>query len=197
MNRIFNLILLMAVVVVGTAFINKRADKYTLDVQKSKISWQADKIVGSGHKGEIPFTSGSLLVEKEALVGGDFVANVDGLKITGESNPGRLEGHLKNEDFFETNKYPTATFKITKVAYSSKDKATVTGDLTIKGITNAISFPATIHSSAQQIHAVAEGIKIDRTKFNVKYRSGSFFSDLGDKAIKDEFTLDIELVAKK
>lgn len=182
-----------------TAFTWKRADKYTLNIEKSKIIWQGGRVVGGDHKGEIPFKSGSFIVEKDALAGGEFVADVNAIKVTDLEGSGaeRLTGHLKNEDFFETAKYPNANFKITKVAYTGKDQATITGNLTIKDVTKPITFPATVHTSAQQVHAVAKGIKIDRTQYNVKYRSGNFFSGLGDKAINDEFTLDIEILATK
>lgn len=200
MKRIINLNLMLALVIVSmAAFTWTRADKYVLDVEKSKIIWQGGRVVGGDHKGEIPFKSGSFLVESEALKGGEFVADVNAIKVTDVEGSGaeRLTNHLKNEDFFETEKYPNAGFKITKVAYTGKDQATVTGDLTIKDVTKSITFPATVHTSAQQVHAVAKGIKIDRTQYNVKYRSGNFFSGLGDRAINDEFTLDIEILAKK
>lgn len=192
-------ILLVLIVVCTAAFTWKKEDKYVLDVQKSKIEWQGGKIIGGDHKGEIPLTSGSFIVENNSLVGGDFLADVNGLKVTDLSGSGadRLAGHLKNQDFFETEKYPTASFKITKAVYSGKDQATITGDLTIKGVTKPVAFPATIHITDSQVHALAKGVKIDRTQFNVKYRSGNFVAGLGDKAIKDEFTLDIELFASK
>lgn len=192
-------LLLALLVICMTAFTWKKADKYILDIQKSKITWQAGKIVGGDHKGEIPFASGSFLAEDKALVGGEFLADVNGLKVTDLSGSGaeRLAGHLKNQDFFETDKHPTARFKIATVTYNGKEQATITGNLTIKDITKPLTFTASVHVTDNQIHAVAQGVKVDRTQYNVKYRSGNFFSDLGDKAIKDEFTLDIELFASK
>src|SRR5690606_24220128 len=104
--------------------------------------------------------------------------------------------HLKNEDFFDAPKFPEATFDIAKVSGSGNDLS-VTGRLTIKGITKSVTFPAVVHQSGNTVHATAKGVKIDRTQFDIKYRSGNFFSGLGDRAISDEFQLDIELVAAK
>jgi polyisoprenoid-binding protein YceI len=110
----------------------------------------------------------------------------------------RLEGHLKADDFFGVEKFPTANFVITKVTpAAAAGKLTVSGNLTIKGITKPISFPATLAVKGNSLSAVAKGVKVDRTKYDIRYGSKSFFDSIGDKAIDDEFTLDITLVASK
>ena len=105
----------------------------------------------------------------------------------------RLESHLKSDDFFSTEKYPKATFVATKVESKGGDQYLVKGNLTIKGITNEIEFPATIQISSGQVAAKAK-ILVDRTKFDIKFRSGNFFENLGDKAIEDNFELNVDLV---
>jgi polyisoprenoid-binding protein YceI len=110
----------------------------------------------------------------------------------GEGNA-KLEGHLKSDDFFSTDKNPTAKFVTSKIESKGGDQYIVKGSLTVKGITNEIEFPATIQVSNGQINAKAK-ILVDRTKFDIKFRSGNFFQNLGDKAIEDNFELDVDLV---
>jgi polyisoprenoid-binding protein YceI len=102
---------------------------------------------------------------------------------------GKLEGHLKSDDFFGVEKYPTATLVFTDVKTSGKNAYDVTGDLTIKGKTNPVSFKISIYGSK-----ATASIKVDRTKYDVKYGSASFFDGLKDKAIYDEFDLVSDLV---
>lgn len=108
----------------------------------------------------------------------------------------RLLNHLKSDDFFSVEKHPNATFVITSVKKKSGSTHDITGNLTIKGITQPVTFPAEVVVNGSQLNAKAT-ITIDRTKFDIKYRSKSFFENLGDKTIYDEFTLDVELVATK
>ncbi|MNL45964.1 hypothetical protein D3C87_1686450 [compost metagenome] len=109
----------------------------------------------------------------------------------------KLEGHLKADDFFGADKFATSTFVIKKVVSAGK-QLNVTGDLTIKGITNSITFPANVAWNADgSVTAVAEKVIVDRTKYGIKYRSKGMFPDVGDKMIYDDFELSIKLVAKK
>ena len=105
---------------------------------------------------------------------------------------GKLEGHLKSDDFFGVQNFPAATLKITKVK-AKGDGYNVMADLTIKGITEPVEFMATVKEKDGMIHAMSD-IKIDRSKYNVRYGSNSFFDNLGDKAIYDEFDLSVNLV---
>ena len=110
----------------------------------------------------------------------------------------RLEGHLKADDFFGVDKFATSTFTIKKVTPGTGNNVTVSGDLTIKGITNAASFPATVVWNADgSVTATADKIIVDRTKYGIKFRSKGMFPDVGDKMIYDEFELAIKLIAKK
>ncbi|MFM2285794.1 MAG: hypothetical protein RLZZ543_1291 [Bacteroidota bacterium] len=111
----------------------------------------------------------------------------------------KLLGHLKSDDFFSVEKNPEAQFEIVKVEAASDaasgNNSTVTGNLTIKGIAKSITFPANITIEPAQLTAKAE-FNIDRTEWDIKYGSGKFFQDLGDKMINDEFTVKFNLTAK-
>ena len=113
------------------------------------------------------------------------------------SDSEKLTGHLKTEDFFSVEKNPTSKFEITKVTAAGTDRINVTGNLTIKGITEAITFPATVKKEGNSLVAVAKNVMVNRAKYDIRYGSKSFFNDIGNKAIDDEFELSINLVAKK
>ncbi len=186
-------LLLATFVAIFTVFTAK-AQTCKVDTQKSTIEWVGRKVTGA-HSGTLKFASGSLNYNG-SLKGGSFVIDVNSIKVTdiqGEM-ASKLEGHLKNDDFFATDKYPTAQFVITKLANGNK---TVIGNLTIKGITHEISFPAVVTLKSGVLTATAKGVKVDRTKYDIKYGSKSFFDSLGDKAIDNEFELNIHLVATK
>jgi len=166
-------------------------DQYKVDADKSKLTWIGKKVTGQ-HSGSITIAEGSLTVKSKKVTGGSFV--IDMTSITDIDNSERLVGHLKSDDFFSTEKHPKATFVITKIVPAEKDQYTVKGNLTIKGITNEVEFSATIQQLDKQITAKAK-ILVDRTKFDIKFRSGNFFENLGDKAIEDNFELSVELFA--
>lgn len=163
---------------------------YKIDNQKSKITWTGKKVTGQ-HTGTISLAEGSFTFKDNKISGGSFV--IDMLTLKDSEGNERLEGHLKSDDFFSTEKNPTAAFIISKIDPKGTDQYAVKGNLTIKGITQEIEFPATIRISNGQINAKAV-ILVDRTKFDIKFRSGNFFQNLGDKAIEDNFELNVDLV---
>lgn len=181
----------------------KAADKsYKVQPQLSTLGWVGKKVTGQ-HNGTIQFKDGEVLVRGNQIVGGTFTVDMNSLKVEdlkdAEYN-GKLVGHLRSEDFFSIDKNPTSTFKITKVTPLKGDaagnNATITGDLTIKGITKPVSFPAKV--GVKNGMASASGTAtIDRTKFDIKYGSKSFFESIGDKAIYDTFDLTFNIIAKK
>ncbi len=177
----------------------KPADEvYKVDVTKSKIEWIGKKVAGE-HKGMVNISGGTLTTSGKALKGGKFDIDMNSIIVTdlkGESN-GKLLGHLKSDDFFSVAKSPISKFEITKVTASGADNVVITGNLTIKGITNEVTFPASVKQQKGVIVAVANGVKVNRTKFDIKYGSKSFFEGIADKAIDDDFELNINLVAKK
>jgi polyisoprenoid-binding protein YceI len=179
----------------------KKAVSLKADLQKSSIEWFAKKVTGE-HNGTVKLSNGGLDVEAGKLKGGSFeidMTSITVVDLTDADYNAKLTNHLKSDDFFSVEKNPKAVFKITKAApighaKTGENNYTITGDLTIKGITNSLTFPAKVNISGSQADATAK-FDIDRTKYDVKFRSGKFFENLGDKMIYDNFTIDLKLVA--
>jgi polyisoprenoid-binding protein YceI len=163
--------------------------KKELKVKESNVTWKGYKVTGS-HEGTINLIEGMLLFEDDALSGGNFNIDMTSINVTDlEAGRGKekLEGHLKSDDFFGTENHANATLTITEV--NGKDGLyNVTGDLMIKGKTNAITFEMSVNDNV----AVAK-LKVDRTKYGIKYGSASFIDGLKDKAISDEFDLNVTM----
>lgn len=165
-------------------------EKKEVKVSESKVTWKGYKVTGS-HDGNINLKSGHLEMKGKKLVGGEFVVDMTSIVVTDlEAGKGKekLEGHLKSADFFGVESNPTSKLVFTSVKPMNDNSYTVTGDLTIKGITK----PVTLVLSMFENKASAT-LKIDRTKYDIKYGSGSFFDNLGDKAIYDDFDLVVDL----
>ncbi len=165
-------------------------EKKTVKVSESTVTWKAYKVTGS-HEGTISLKEGSLLFNGNKLTGGEFVIDMTTINTTDlEAGKGKekLDGHLHSDDFFATSKNPTSTLVFTKVVPFNKNSYTVDGNLTIKGITKPVTFVVSVYGSKANAT-----LKIDRTKFDIKYGSGSFFDNLGDKTIYDEFDLVVDL----
>lgn len=185
--------------VMSLAFTNpvEKAAAYKVDVAGSAVKWTAYK-VGGKHFGKISLKSGSIEMSKTKLSKASF--EVDMTTLTVEDISGewadKLKGHLLSDDFFSVEKHKTAKFVSTKIVPNGKGGFSVTGDLTIKGISKPITFDAVVKNEGGKITGTS-AIKVDRTNYDIKYRSGKFFQDLGDKAIYDEFDLEVSLVANK
>jgi polyisoprenoid-binding protein YceI len=163
---------------------------------QSNINWIGKKVTGA-HNGTIGIKGGSLSVKNGKLIGGEFVINVPSIKILDITDPAtnaQFAGHLFSEDFFATDRFPEARFNITNIDHTNDNKNQVTGDLTIKGITHPVSFPAQVHVGDNSISASGK-IVVDRTRYDMKFRSGNFFINLGDTLIYNEFELDVTLTA--
>lgn len=170
---------------VTLSFTNRVIEKKEIKIENSQVVWKGYKVTGS-HEGTILLKSGSLSFEKNVLIGGEFEIDMTTINTTdldGEYK-GKLEGHLKSDDFFGVENFPSATLVFTSVAPKGENLYNVTGDLTIKGKTNPITFEISIIGNK-----ATASLKIDRTKYDIKYGSASFFDDLKDKAIYDEFDL--------
>ena len=158
----------------------------------SSIAWLAKKVTGE-HNGTVGISAGALNIDGNKLIGGNFTIDLKTIKALDITDPGynqKFIGHITSGDFFEIEKFPTASFVITKVAGNQ-----VTGNLTVKGITKSITFPAEIAVKGGKVTAKAN-ITIDRTDFNIKYGSKKFFDSIGDKAIYDDFALTVSLVSE-
>ena len=164
----------------------------------SKVTWEATKITKASHTGEVNVKSGKLMATGDKLMGGEFEIDMTTLRDNDLTDPGmkkKLEDHLRSEDFFSIEKFPTSKFVITKVE-EKEGKSQVTGDLTIKGTTAPVTFPADVKITPTTIEAKGR-VAVDRTKYNVRYNSAKFFSNLGDKVINDEFIVDVDIKAQK
>ncbi|MFV5700909.1 YceI family protein [Flavobacterium sp. XS2P12] len=180
-------IALALVVVLSTVSVTAQTKK--VDASKSTVNWVGKKVTGK-HEGTVNLKDGKLIFKGKKLAGGSFNVDMTSLTATDLSGEyqGKLNGHLKSEDFFGTEKFPTATLVFKKVVKKTANLYTVTGDLTIKGITNPITFDLATTSNT-----AATSLKIDRTKYDIKYNSASIFSSIGDKAISDDFDLAVAL----
>ncbi|WP_310379866.1 YceI family protein [Flavobacterium sp.] len=175
------------VVVLTTASVTAQNKK--VDTSKSSINWVGKKVTGQ-HNGTINIKDGDLVFKGKKLVGGSFtvdMASINTTDLTGKSKT-NLDGHLKADDFFGTEKFPTATLVFKTISTKTKNVYKVTADLTIKGITNLVPFEITVKGNT-----ATTKFNVDRTKYDIKYGSKSFFESIGDKAISDEFELEVAL----
>jgi polyisoprenoid-binding protein YceI len=176
---------------------------YNVVTEQSTVNWNGKKVVGE-HNGTISLQTGELIVNGDQVTGGNLVidmASITNSDLTDAEQNGNLVGHLKSDDFFGVEKYPTATFTITNISPIENATAgganyNVTGDLTIKDKTEQVSFPATINLMNDVVTAKAN-VTVDRTKYDIRYGSANFFDDLGDKAIDNNFTVSFDVTARK
>jgi polyisoprenoid-binding protein YceI len=178
-------------------------EAYAVVPAESELTWNGKK-VGGEHSGNIDLQNGQLLVANEQVIGGEFtidMTTITNTDLTDAKYNSDLVGHLKSDDFFGVEQHPTANFKINRVspianAAAGQPNYNVEGDLTVKGKTNPVSFPATVTVENGTASAKADVI-IDRSKYDVQYGSKSFFPNIGDKMIDDNFTVSLDLTAKK
>lgn len=164
-------------------------EKEDVKIKDSALTWVGSKVTGS-HEGTIKLKSGYLTLDNNDLVGGEFVIDMTTIVCTDLSGKGKasIESHLKSDDFFSVNKFPTASLTILNVKKKGLGQYQVNANITIKGMTQEIMFDAEIKEKTAKAKLV-----IDRTEFGIIYKSGNFFEELADKAIYDEFEMSIEL----
>ncbi len=168
---------------------------YTIATADSVVNWKGAKAVGSAHTGTIDISEGALTLADGSLVSGSFVIDMTTIASNDGANA-RLAQHLKDDDFFGVATFPTATLVINSAEDLGDGTYAVTGDLTIKEITNPIEFTAAASEADGLVTATAD-IVFDRALYDVQYGSESFFSDLGNDLINDEVEISVELVAQK
>lgn len=171
---------------------------YNVNTGTSNVVWTAYKVTGQ-HTGNVKIKNGSLTVADGKLTGGSFEVDMTSISCTDMQGEyaDKLIGHIKSDDFFGVAKYPTAKYVITKaIPTDSKGNYKIVGNLTIKSTTKEVKFNANVAEANGAVTATGK-MTIDRSEFDVKYGSGSFFDGLGDKTIYDDFDLQISLSAGK
>lgn len=168
-------------------------DKYSVDYTASTIVWKGFKPTGT-HNGTINIESGVLNLDNGKINGGTFLIQMNSIKES--ENNKKLEGHLKSADFFDVKKYPSAAFEITGLN-EVDGKTMLSGNLTLKDVKNNVTFPINVVNDNDTITLTSDTFTIDRTKWNVQYKSKSIFSDLGEKFINDDIELKITVKANK
>lgn len=170
----------------------------TVNTSESTITWTAKKVTGQ-HHGKVPISSATLDYQNGKILGGTFEMDMTSLTVEDITDAGsnkRLTDHLKSDDFFSVEKHNKSTFKITEAKTSNGKDYQLTGDLTIKNITKPVTFPATVSVNGGKITATGK-LTFDRTHYDIKFRSGSYFENLADKMIYDDVELDVKLVASE
>ena len=175
------------------------ATVYQVDPVTSVIHWEGARLVGDKHVGTIRLSEGKLEVSNGQLVGGTFALDMNSISdddLEG-AKKAKLETHLKSGDFFEVETYPVGTFELVSaepVADNPEATHNLTGNLTLKGITKSITFPAKVNITEESLEATTPAFVIDRTQWNVMFQAG-LLGTAKDKIIKDEIALRIDLKA--
>lgn len=188
-NRLMTLGAAVIIAVITFSFTSQTEGKKEIKTDKSSVTWKGYKVTGS-HVGTISLKSGHLDFKSDKLVGGEFTIDMTSIVNTdmeGDSK-GKLEKHLKSDDFFSVEKFPTAKLVFKNVKSTGKNSYEATGDLTIKDITAPVTFEISVYGNK-----ATTNLTIDRTTYGVQYKSASFFDDLKDKAIYDDFDLSSDL----
>ncbi|MDE5423254.1 YceI family protein [Ancylomarina sp. DW003] len=197
-------------ILMGLLFINnvdaeqpaKSVKEFKVQASESKVFWTGKKVSGE-HTGVISIKNGKIVLDGDKIVGAKINIDMSSIICTDIEDANynhKLVGHLKSDDFFSVEKFPESNFKATQFdaisgAKSGESNYTVKGLLSIKGISHEISFPAKLDIKNNEL-LVDATLSIDRTKWDIKYGSGSFFDGLGDKMIKDKFEIKFQLVSK-
>jgi hypothetical protein len=163
-----------------------------VNLKKSWLRWKGEKVTGH-HFGPLKLKKVSLNLEGDLIKGGEFIVDMD--SIDSDDMDGKwkkkLVSHLKSDDFFFVKKYKTSTLKLIGSKKLKDDVLQVQGILKIKGIEKPISFVV-----RKKEKTYTGKLVFDRTKYNIKYKSGSFFKELGDKMIYDNVQLSFSIQLK-
>ena len=167
-----------------------------IDINKSNVKWYGDEITGKQHYGSLKFKEGNIVLTgtgkvSDKIISGNFIVDMTSLNVEDLTGRGKnsLEGHLKSDDFFSVSKFNYAYLKILKSNDPVNGVQIISGDLTIKDISHPITFTMELNGKIAKSNLV-----FDRTKYDVKFRSGNFFQNLGDKLIYDDIKLEVSLV---
>lgn len=163
----------------------------------SSVNWIGKKVTGA-HDGTIGIKEGKFIFNSGKLTGGNVLIDTTSiiiLDVTDTATNAQFAGHLASDDFFSIEKFPTAYLEITKATEQAANSYLIEGNLTIKGITHPIDFNLQTNTNQNVLKASGK-ILIDRTKYDMKFRSGNFFTNLGDTLIYNEFELNVNIIAE-
>ncbi|WP_199139480.1 YceI family protein [Pedobacter sp. ASV12] len=168
-----------------------------IDTKESTVTWQGSSLAGvNPHKGYVYLSKGELMIENGQLKGGTAEVNMNTIEDEAHRSNNNLIKHLKDPDFFDVKQFPFSTIAITKVASTNTEDKQITGNLTIKNITHPVTFPAKVEVKNGLVKANGK-LTIDRTLWDIRYRSGKFYGHLANGAISDSIAFDIKIIAKK
>lgn len=188
----------LAFVLSGTS-VTLMAENHTIDTSKSKIEWMGSKVVGGSHEGTLEVKSGTVSYEKNQPKSAVITVDMTSIKNTdltdAEWNK-KLVDHLKSDDFFSIEKFKEAKIEIKEFKAAKNNQFDLKGNLTIKGITKPVTLKATVSGKEKSLNTIVADLEFDRTDFNVRYGSGKFFENLGDKMISDKVKVKVELKLK-
>lgn len=189
MKTTFKFIITTTLTLISISF--SYSQSLTANKTQSLIRWYGEELTGKTHFGNLSFKEGRIELQDGLIIGGNFVVNMTSLSVEDLSGgaKARLEGHLRSDDFFSVDKYPEATLKISQKAKVEGDLQKLYGELTIKGIKHAVDFSIILVDKK----TATANLTFDRSKYNVRFRSGSFFENLGDKLILDDIRMEVSL----
>tara|TARA_R110002012_G_scaffold64308_2_gene169032 strand:- start:1154 stop:1807 length:654 start_codon:yes stop_codon:yes gene_type:complete len=183
----------------AAAEVTEVSTKYLVDTEASTIMWKGFKPTGS-HVGNIKIESGVFTMNGDAIESGSFLIDMASINVTDipaeDEGNAKLAGHLKSPDFFDVEAFPASAFEVTGFT-SENGKMMLSGNLKMKDVENNISIPVMVSENNDTITITSESFSVDRSKWNIKYGSKSFFDDLGDKFINDDMELQIKITANK
>mgnify|MGYP006299450925 CR=1 FL=1 len=172
--------------------------KYEVNSGKSQLKWTGKKVTGQ-HYGYVKIKEGHLKLDGKELVGGEFTMDMTSITVEDIEEKKwnrKLNNHLRSDDFFHVSKHKTAKLKIKDAQFGKGGKYNVFAELTIKDETHPVQFDVSLDRKEDAVEGKTK-ITFDRTKFGIKYRSGNFFENLGDKMIYDDVQIDVKLVANR
>lgn len=167
------------------------AQSLSANTEESNIRWYGEELTGKTHFGNLKFKEANLDLQDGIITGGSFTVDMNSLSVEDLSGGGkkRLEGHLRSDDFFSVEKHNEALLKITQKGKATGDTQTLYGDLTIKGKKHPVEFTITLEDK----NTAKAQLTFDRSIYDVSFRSGSFFENLGDKLILDDIRMEVAL----
>lgn len=168
---------------------------FIIDTKKSVVAWKGSGVHGK-HEGYVYISKGELMIASGQLMGGTVEIDMSTIEGEDHRSDNNLINHLKDPDFFDVKKFPFSTIEIIKVDSINGESRRVTGNLTVKGITHPVAFPAKMEVKDRIVRANGK-VVIDRTQWGIRYKSGKFYDNLADQTISDSIEFQIKIVAKK